>query len=260
MKRLILAIALLACAGSFARAADPSTAQTAPARPTGVHFIYLIRHGMYDRDDKVDDRVGNALSPLGHEQARLLGARLAALPIKFHALVSSDFTRARETADDIGVLIHMTAVRDSLIHECTPTAEHPEYNTNHTSDDITLCVSNLEAAWAKYFVPTPDADTHDLLVCHGNVIRWLMLKSMGADVRRWYGSDIANASLTIIAATHGLGAVRPKLRRPKRKAAAIHRSWSSPTSLIAPARAAAGSRSPVPARLPARSRARRRWR
>jgi hypothetical protein len=31
------------------------------------------------------------------------------------------------------------------------------------------------------------------------VTRWLVLKAMGADVRKWYGADIANASLTIIA-------------------------------------------------------------
>ena len=202
MKRLILAIALLACVTSFARAADPLTmgaAPVAPAKPTGIHFIYLIRHGVYDRDDKADDRVGNRLNALGHEQAHLIGKRLAGLPVKIHALVASDFSRARETAEDIGAELHMTAEPETLIHECTPTADHPEYNTFHSADDIALCVSNLEAAWQKYFVPTPDADTHDVLVCHGNVTRWLVLKAMGADVHKWYGADIANASLTIIA-------------------------------------------------------------
>ena len=31
------------------------------------------------------------------------------------------------------------------------------------------------------------------------MIRWLTLKTLGADVTKWYGPDIANASLTVIA-------------------------------------------------------------
>jgi serine/threonine-protein phosphatase PGAM5 len=201
MKRLVLVLALFGTLVSAALGSDapPAAGLTGGSQPKGVHFIYLIRHGMYDRDEKADDRVGNGLNALGHEQARLLGARLAVLPVKFHALVSSDFTRARETADDIGALLHMATVRDTLLHECTPTAEHPEYMAGATPADISLCVSNLEAAWKKYFAPTPEADTHDLLICHGNVIRWLVAEATGGDVRQWYRPDIANASLTVLA-------------------------------------------------------------
>lgn len=201
MRRCSVAILLLSCVlSAVVAAATPSPAVVADSsRSKGFHFVYLIRHGMYDRDDQVNDRVGNALNALGHEQARLLGARLADVPITFHSLVSSDFTRARETADEIGTLIHMTALRDTLIQECTPTTEHPEYTTNYTPARIALCVSHLDAAWKKYFVPTPEADTYDLLVCHGNVIRWLVAKATGNDVRMWYAPDIANASLTVIA-------------------------------------------------------------
>ena len=195
ISRMVAAAALVALfLAPLARAAD------APPKPHGVHFIYLIRHGMYDPDTvQTDDRIGSALNPLGHEQARLIGARLAALPVKFHALVSSDFTRARETADEIGAIIHMTPVRDSLIHECTPTADRPDYMKNHSSPDIALCESNLQAAWSKYFVPTPDADTHDLLVCHGNVTRWMVAHALGMDPKTWTHFDIANCSLTILA-------------------------------------------------------------
>jgi serine/threonine-protein phosphatase PGAM5 len=194
MKRLVLALALLATLPAFALAAD------APPRPRGVHFIYLIRHGMYDPDTvQTDDRLGSALNALGHEQAKLVGQRLAGLPVKFHALVSSDFTRARETADDIGAILHMAPVRDSLIHECTPTADRDDWMRNHSAADIALCESNLQAAWAKYFVATPDADTHDLLVSHGNVTRWLVARTLGMDPKTWSKFDIANCSLTIIA-------------------------------------------------------------
>jgi serine/threonine-protein phosphatase PGAM5 len=160
----------------------------------------LIRHGAYDRDTTVtDDRIGNGLNALGHEQAHLVGARIAQLPVKLHSLVSSDFTRARETADDIGALVGLAPVRDSVLHECTPTADRPDYMNNHSRDDVALCEANLEAAWAKYFTPTPDADRHDVLVCHGNVIRWLVARSLGQDATQWTHMDIANGSLTVIA-------------------------------------------------------------
>lgn len=201
--RGILPLALVfALAAVAARAADaPPAARSAPARPAarGVHFLYLVRHGMYDRDDHADEVTGNGLDALGHQQAKLLGARLAASGVTFHSLVSSDYLRARQTADDIGAQLHMTTVVDTLIHECTPTELHPEYATQHSAADIAQCVSNLEAAWSRYFTPTPGADTWDLLVCHGNVIRWLTLKAMGADTTRWFANDIGNASLTVIA-------------------------------------------------------------
>ena len=184
MRTLTLAFALLLASFAPARAAAPQ----------GIHYLYLVRHGIYDRDTTVtDDRLGNGLNKLGHEQAKLVGARLAHLPVRLHALVSSDFARARETADDIGALIKMTPVQDSLIHECTPPSDRPEL----VSD--AWCEANLEAAWAKYFTPTPDGDRHDVLVSHGNVIRWMTAHALGLDPTRWIHMDIGNCSLTIIA-------------------------------------------------------------
>ena len=145
-----------------------------------------------------DDRIGDVLNALGHEQAKMIGARLARLPIRLHSLVSSDFTRARQTADDIGAVVGLTPTRDSLIHECTPTADRDDYMNNHPGGDIALCEANLRASWAWYFTPTPGADQHDVLVCHGNVIRWSVAKARGMDQTTWAKMDIANASLTVI--------------------------------------------------------------
>src|SRR5437899_6285787 len=113
MTRLSLLLPLFALFTTDAVAAPPAP---------GVHYLYLIRHGMYDRDDKVtDDRLGNGLNALGHEQARFLAARLAALPIKLHALITSDLKRARETADDLGATLKLKPTIDPLLRECTPT-------------------------------------------------------------------------------------------------------------------------------------------
>ena len=182
-----------------APAVPGAPAPAAGPAPSGTHFIFLVRHGMYDRDDNANDRTGNPLNALGHEQAKLLGQRLAASGVELRAIAASDFTRARETAAEIGAILHLTPAPEPLIQECTPTAEHPEYTAHYSAEHIARCAAQLEGAWSKYFVATPGADTWDLLVSHGNVIRWLVAKATGNDVRKWYAADIGNASLTAVA-------------------------------------------------------------
>ncbi len=154
---------------------------------------------MYDRDSTDIDRSGNGLNALGREQAHLVGERLASLGVPISAFVTSDFTRARETAEEIGRVLGITAVEDSLIHECTPTTSRPEYSLHHTPEENAQCDACLQAAWDKYARPSPDVNAYDVLVCHGNVIRWFATKALGMEITRWYAMDIANASLTVIA-------------------------------------------------------------
>jgi serine/threonine-protein phosphatase PGAM5 len=193
-KRLLLGLAIWGAAGLAGH-----DARGADAPPAHVRYVYLIRHGDYDRNDAADDRTANGLNALGHEQARLIGARLAGLPVKIHSLVSSNYTRARDTAAEIGSILGMPAQEDSLLHECTPNSDRADFMSNHKPDEIAACEANLVAAWARYMQPSPDADTHDVLVCHGNVIRWFVSRALGVDTKRWGAMDIGNGSLTVLA-------------------------------------------------------------
>lgn len=167
---------------------------------TGIHYLYLVRHGEYAHDhEDQDERVNNGLVPLGHEQAKLVGERLAELPVKFDRLISSQLLRAKQTADDIGAILHMTPVRDSLLNECEPTSVDSSRMAEETPAELAACDSARVRAYRRYFVPTPDRDTYDLLVCHAHVIRWTLMRALGADTRHWSDQDAANASLTIIA-------------------------------------------------------------
>jgi len=181
----------------LAFAAAVRAAETPKA--TGIRYIYLIRHGMYEHERHVDDRVGNAMNALGHEQAVLVGKRLAALPVKMTLFVSSDYTRARETAEDMGKVLGMAPAQDSLLHECTPTTERADIVQDYTAAEFAACDANLLAAWDKYVRPSPEKDAHDVLVCHGNVIRWFVSKAVKNDTRNWSTMDIGNASVTVIA-------------------------------------------------------------
>jgi len=195
--RLLMPLALVAAS---VVAVAPAWAQAAK-RPSGIHYVYLIRHGAYDLDTTVtDDTKGNRLNALGHEQAALTGKRLAGMPVKLNSLVTSPYLRAAETAADIGAAIGMKPVVDTLIHECTPRFEsRPEYTRIASDEEMLACEANLSAAFAKYLVATPAADTYDVLVCHGNVIRWLVSKSIGIDVLNWRRLQLGNGSITALA-------------------------------------------------------------
>lgn len=190
----ILLLSLLAASESRAQGAAPGAA--APP-PQALHFIYTIRHGWYDADDPRDERVGKGLDSLGHHQARLAGERLAGLPIHVDRIVSSTFTRAAQTADDIGAILHMVVVRDSDLCECQPVSVREDYNRRLEPGESDACIAQLERAYARYFTPAGDgADRHDVLVAHGNVMRWLLTKALGMDTKRWSDFSIGNGSIT----------------------------------------------------------------
>ena len=201
-----LPIALLAVAVLAAPCVSPARAG-APSYGSATHYLYLVRHGIYDPDPDTGNPAGNGLNALGHEQARLVGARLAGLPIRPAALVSSPLRRARETAEDIGRALGMTPTVDALLHECTPTSDRADFMKNHSTGDIAACDSSLALAWARYLVPTPETDRHDILVCHANVIRWFVSRVVGGDPAHWSALEIANGSITIIA-VHADGTAR----------------------------------------------------
>ena len=195
MKRLLMMAALVLASAGSTRAQAPAAAA---APKTGVHYVYLVRHGIYDRDTlATDDRVANGLNALGHEQARLVGARLAALPLKFDRLISSEFLRAAQTADDMGALMKLKPTRDGALNECTPTTNNARMNSEQERGELASCDSARAVQWERYFTPTPERDTFDVLVCHGNVIRWTLMKAVGADTKNWLNLDSGNCSLSI---------------------------------------------------------------
>lgn len=166
---------------------------------TGVRTIYLIRHGHYDIDDERDPDVGRALIPLGIAQARLVAARLSSLPVKITSLHSSTMTRARQTAAVINqefpeLELHQTR----LLRECTPPTWREDIMEELEDGEAEECQGQLEKAFAEYFVPSQDGDKHDVLVCHGNVIRYFVTKVLGVDTMSWLRMSIGNCSLTAI--------------------------------------------------------------
>lgn len=192
---VLLAVAILFPAAAFAQAAAPEK--------TGMRTIYLVRHGQYDQEDERDAFTGRELVPLGIAQARLLAARLKAMPVVFTSLTSSTMTRARQTAQVIGRdFPGLELKQDPAISECTPPTWRKDIMKKESAEEMERCVKNIEGFFRERFVPSPDAaDRHDLVVCHGNIIRYLVAKVLRVDPMAWLQMSISNCSLTIVRVT-----------------------------------------------------------
>jgi serine/threonine-protein phosphatase PGAM5 len=165
----------------------------------GLHTVFLIRHGEYDIGDVRDPDAGGGLVPLGVAQARLVAARLRGMPVTFSSIWSSTMTRAWQTALVIGQEFPGVRIQSSrLIRECTPPTRRMDVMKGEAADDLDACTRQLDEAFATFFTPSPEADRNDILVCHGNVIRYFVTRALGVDTTAWLGMSIANCSLTVI--------------------------------------------------------------
>jgi serine/threonine-protein phosphatase PGAM5 len=108
-------------------------------------------------------------------------------------------TRARETALVIGEEFPNLELQTSaLIRECVPPTWRQDIMVEEEPADIEACQLTLEKAYPIYFKPSPETDRHDVIVCHGNVIRYFVTKVLGVDTESWLRMSIGNCSLTVV--------------------------------------------------------------
>ena len=173
------------------RAADVA----APAART----IVLVRHGYYLADANSDNKLGPHLAPIGVAQAHLVGARLAALPTRFDALYVSPVQRARDTAAVIAGDLpgrHFEVVDD--LTECTPPTWRTKIMAEETPAELAACKIQFDRLFAHSFKPARGHERTELMVCHGNVIRNMVVRALGVDPKAWLEMSVGNASITRI--------------------------------------------------------------
>lgn len=161
-----------------------------------MRTLYLARHG----------EASGALTPAGREQARLLGQRLADVPLDgvFHSAVQ----RAAETAALVSVALPDVPVTVSqLVGDYLPYAPAadelaPEFAPialAHVADYTTLQHQTgpglAERALAEFTAPVPRAD---LVITHSQIVTWFVRAALGAPAARWLGVNAANAAVTVI--------------------------------------------------------------
>lgn len=175
-------------------------AQENKVETKGERTLYLIRHGQYDHSDERSSDIGKALVPLGIAQSRLISNRLKSMPVKISSLISSTMTRARETAMIINQDFQELKLQQStLIRECTPPTWREDIMERENPEDLKTCTNKLDSAFIKYFVPSPDEeDRHDIIVCHGNVIRYFVTKILKVETMSWLQMTMGNCGLTVV--------------------------------------------------------------
>eukprot|EP01059_Diplonema_ambulator_P007469 TRINITY_DN1692_c0_g2_i1.p1 TRINITY_DN1692_c0_g2~~TRINITY_DN1692_c0_g2_i1.p1 ORF type:complete len:289 (+),score=56.98 TRINITY_DN1692_c0_g2_i1:24-890(+) len=185
----------------------------APAR----HLI-LIRHGQYDLEFKGDP----PLTKLGEEQARIVGERIKQWTIDemrsspkskprkvvVNRVVSSDMMRAKQTGEIIAEVLGVKdIVVDPMLAEGAPC---PVENWNPTPRECFTDSARIEAAFRKYCHRSVDGyeahtdpkesyegpPTYDVISCHGNVIRYFVMRSLQLPPTAWLRTATYNTGIT----------------------------------------------------------------
>lgn len=168
-----------------------------------LRTLYLIRHGAYDCADPRPPAVGKGLVEKGIRQAQWNGRRRARLGISFDRCHGSALVRARETAaillaqlPPLGVR-HTKALRECLYppHHARPAAGNDNPSLRRLRKKSMAHVLN---AHRRFFLPARGKDKHELLVCHGNLIRCLVNMVLGLKPPSWVGMGANHCGITVV--------------------------------------------------------------
>lgn len=162
-----------------------------------VRVLYLVRHGQHDQENPTGSELGGNLTPLGVKQAEYTAKVLGRLPVS--SLHCSSLNRAEETAHIIAKEIPDIKVQSTdLLWECIPamTTKLQVEMASYTSLQVSQDKQRADVAFRKYFKIAKRDERHDIIVCHGNLIRYFVTLVLKADPTSWVKMDICNCGIT----------------------------------------------------------------
>lgn len=168
-----------------------------------TRHLYLARHGAADAFGELTD--------VGRHQSRLLGERLAVVPVDvvWHSPLPRAVACAAEIArrlPDVPV-IEAPELVDHVPYVPTPEEMPPTWRGFFDGYDAAEAASGQEtaASLVRRFGaalaadgPTSREVTHEVVVTHSYPIAWLVRHAMAAPPTGWLGLSSANAALTLI--------------------------------------------------------------
>lgn len=161
-----------------------------------IRYLYLVRHGQFDADP--DRNPKGDLTPLGVKQAKQLAKAFKGIAI--NAIHVSTAPRAVQTADSlIEAFPEAKVTRAHRLLECIPPLNEmirAQYFAHLSDEHLSAEVAHAERAFDDYFKRTAGADRHEVLVCHGNLIRYFVCRVMDVDVTAWVNLESRNCSIT----------------------------------------------------------------
>ncbi|WP_449424535.1 hypothetical protein [Rhodanobacter lindaniclasticus] len=58
---------------------------------------------------------------------------------------------------------------------------------------MAACKAQFDRLFARYFTPASGHERTELMVCHGNVIRNMVVRALGVDPQAWLEMSVGNA-------------------------------------------------------------------
>lgn len=162
----------------------------------GIRTLHFVRHGQMAKGE-MPDGLGNGLTPLGRRQARWVARRLSDLPVA--VIHHSPLRRAAETGGIIAERFPDVPMRQTpLLSEIAPgwPIHVKQYFHGLSRDELNRDRARAEQAFQKFFRPTRGADREEIMVAHGNIIRYFLLRVLGVRVKMWSHCDIHNCGLS----------------------------------------------------------------
>ena len=147
-----------------------------------------------------DGELQGPLTNLGRRQARRTSRRLAGLPIV--SIRSSDLLRASQTAETISRQFPAHPVKESgLLRECVPSIppgreQDPPF-ANIDPSSISQMRKRIDQVYDGA-LSIPTHPSHEVIVAHGNLIRALIVRLLGAYEDSWIDMECRNCSVTTV--------------------------------------------------------------
>lgn len=166
----------------------------------GSRVLFLVRHGQYVTDEK-HVRFGQ-LTSLGRRQAQRTGRRFAGFDGELapQAIYHSDMPRAVETAQIIAAgldalpMHSMVALRETL-------PPFPKRRGQKPRPRMELAqLRAVTATLTKKFLHAPSGNRRrvELIVAHGNLIRYLVRLALRDTPTDWWKMGTSNCGVTLI--------------------------------------------------------------
>lgn len=176
------------------------------AKPKRNRYLYLVRHGQFNVKGTTDKEC--ALTELGRKQADMTGERLKQMGIPFTRIIHSTMCRATETAEIIHKHLPSLSMEPcELICEGAPVPPEPPFRyTGWNPSDRNFFVegARIEAGFRKYFhraLPTQKDDSHEIIVCHTNVIRYWVCRALQLPPEAWLRLSLPHCSTSVVKIT-----------------------------------------------------------
>lgn len=160
--------------------------------------LYLVRHGQYNPEDQ-SNPLGGSLTAVGHEQVIRTAEALAQVPVT--AIYTSRLTRAVETARQIAARHPGVQVIElEYLKEISPPLPYlaVKLMKDMPVRKVTRDRRNIERAYRQLFKPAGKQDEYEVVVCHGNVIRYFACRILQVPPSVWMSMEIYNASITSV--------------------------------------------------------------